>query len=243
MLLQTKMIVKTNAIVLRCIKFQDTSLIIKCYTELGLKSYLIKGVLGSKKSKLKIAYFQPLNILELVASHNDKGVLNSVREVKIAYAYHSISTDIVKQSIILFLTEVLNASLQEEEADRRLFNFLETSLQFLDNQTEIANFHLVFLLKLTKYLGFYPQIKNSDYPYFNLQEGLFETKYLLTTIQGAHKILFKKLLNTNFENIQTLKLDKVARQQLLGILINYFELHLSGFKKLNSLPILQSIFN
>lgn len=237
------MIVKINAIVLRCIKFQDTSLIIKCYTELGLKSYLLKGVLGSKKSRLKIAYFQPLNLLELIASHNDKGVLNSVREVKIAYAYNSISTDVVKQSIILFLAEVLNASLQEEEADRSLFNFLETSFQFLDNHSEIVNFHLVFLLKLTKYLGFYPQIKNSDYPYFNLQEGLFETKYLLTTIQGEHKILFKNLLDTNFENMQTLKLNKLQRQQLLGILINYFELHLSGFKKLNALPVLHSVFN
>lgn len=237
------MIIKVKAVVLRCIKFQDTSLILKCYTELGLKSYLLKGVLGSKKSKLKIAYFQPLNLLELIANHNDKGALNSIREVKIAYAYNSISTDVVKQSIILFLAEVLNASLQEEEANDNLFNFLETSFQYLDNHTEIANFHLIFLLKLSKYLGFYPQTKNVDYPYFNLQEGLFESKLVISSIKDEKLLLFKILLGVTFENMQSLKLSKTQRQILLEILINYYELHLSGFRKLNSLPILQSIFN
>jgi len=237
------MIVKVKALVLRCIKFQDTSLIIKCYTEQGLKSYLLKGILGSKKSPLKIGYFQPLNLLELVANHNDKGTLNSIREVKIAYSYRGISSDVVKQSILLFLADVLNTSLQEEEVNKNLFKFLETSFQYLDNHSEIANFHLVFLLKLTKYLGFYPQIKNSDYPYFNLQEGLFENQSLFNSIQGEKKDLFKNLLETNFENMQMLKLDKTQRQLLLSILINYYELHVSGFKKLNSLPILQAVFN
>jgi len=237
------MIVKVKALVLRCIKFQDSSLIIKCYTEQGLKSYLLKGILGSKKSPLKIGYFQPLNLLELVANHNDKGTLNSIREVKIAYSYRGISSDVVKQSILLFLADVLNTSLQEEEVNKNLFKFLETSFQYLDNHSEIANFHLVFLLKLTKYLGFYPQIKNSDYPYFNLQEGLFENQSLFNSIQGEKKDLFKNLLETNFENMQMLKLDKTQRQLLLSILINYYELHVSGFKKLNSLPILQAVFN
>ena len=237
------MIVKVKALVLRCIKFQDTSLIIKCYTEQGLKSYLLKGILGSKKSPLKIGYFQPLNLLELVANHNDKGTLNSIREVKIAYSYRGISSDVVKQSIVLFLADVLNTSLQEEEVNKNLFKFLETSFQYLDNHSEIANFHLVFLLKLTKYLGFYPQKKNSDYPYFNLQEGLFENQSLFNSIQGEKKDLFKNLLATNFENMQMLKLDKTQRQLLLSILINYYELHVSGFKKLNSLPILQAVFN
>jgi len=237
------MIVKVKALVLRCIKFQDSSLIIKCYTEQGLKSYLLKGILGSKKSPLKIGYFQPLNLLELVANHNDKGTLNSIREVKIAYSYRGISSDVVKQSIVLFLADVLNTSLQEEEVNKNLFKFLETSFQYLDNHSEIANFHLVFLLKLTKYLGFYPQIKNSDYPYFNLQEGLFENQSLFNSIQGEKKDLFKNLLETNFENMQMLKLDKTQRQLLLSILINYYELHVSGFKKLNSLPILQAVFN
>ena len=200
-------------------------------------------MLGSRKGKLKTAYFQPLNLLEIVANHNDKGTLNSIREVRLSYAYSSISNSIVKQSLLLFLAEVLNFSLQEEEVNKDLFNFLYISFQHLDTQKDIANFHLVFLLKLTKYLGFYPQTKHLDYPYFNLQEGLFETRNSLTSIQDKKIGVFKALLGINFDDMHTLKLDKIQRQQLLAILINYFELHLSGFKKLKSLSILQTVFN
>ncbi len=237
------MIVKIEAIVLRTIKFGDSSLIVKCYTELGLKSYLIKGVLSNKKGKIKAAYFQLLNILELVANHNNKGNLNTLKEVKISYTYNDIPCNIVKQGIVMFLAEVLNLALQEEESNKTLFNFLKTSLQFLDAKKQIANFHLIFLLKLTGFLGFYPQTKNINYPYFNLQEGLFETKYLPTSIKGQKIILFKLLLGINFDGIHTLKLNKNDRELILDVLINYFELHLSGFKKLNSLPILKTVFN
>jgi len=99
------------------------------------------------------------------------------------------------------------------------------------------------LLKLTVYLGFYPQTKNVKYPYFNLQEGLFESKYSLTSIKDKKVNLFKSLLGINFDSMHTLKLNKKDRDLLLEVLINYYELHLSGFKKLNSLPILKTIFN
>jgi len=237
------MIVKIKAIVLKTIKFGDTSLIVKCYTELGLKSYLIKGILSKRKSKIKVAYFQPFNILELVANHNNRGNLNTLREVKVGYAYNDIPNNIVKQSIVIFLAEVLNSALQEEESNKALFNFLNTSLQFLDTKKQIANFHLIFLLKLTGFLGFYPQTKNINYPYFNLQEGLFETKYLPTSIKDQEIFLFKLLLGINFDGINTLKLSKSNKELLLDVLIKYFELHLSGFKKLNSLPILKTVFN
>ena len=237
------MIVKTKAIVLRTIKFKDTGLIVKCYTEEGLKSYIIKGVLGSKKSKFKIAYFQPLNLLEIIANHNNKGTLNSIREVRLSYAYSSVSNDIVKQSLVMFLAEVLNFSLKEEESNIALFNYLNTSLQWLDLHTNNANFHLIFLLKLTQYLGFYPQKKDLNSRYFDLQEGVFKSVKTLTSIEGKEILIFKALLGTNFDDMQELKLNKKERQMGLETLIGYFELHLSGFRKLNSLPILHTVFN
>ena len=237
------MIVKTKAIVLRVVKFKDTSLIVKCYTELGIKSYLLKGILSNRKSKLKAAYFQLLNILDLIAYHNKKGNLNSIKEAKISYPLNNISTNMGKQSIVMFLAEILNYALQEEEANKTLFQFLKKSLKFLDKEKKIGNFHLMFLLKLTGFLGFYPQTKNIDYPYFNLHEGLFETTNSLTSIKDFKINLFKSLLGINFDTMHTLKLNKKEKNMLLDILINYYELHLSGFKKLNSLPILKSLFN
>jgi len=237
------MIVNTKAIVLKTIKFKDTSLIIKCYTQQGIKSYILKGVLAAKKAKIRVAYFQPLNLLEIVANHNNKGALNTIREVSLSYAYTTIPNSIVKQSLVLFISEVLNFSLQEEEQNEPLFDFLYSCFQILDSQKNAANFHLLFLINLSKYLGFYPYKQNLNYAFFNLQEGVFQNKTSPTAITGLKLKLFKSLLGTDFDAMQKLKLNKEERQDLLDILISYFELHLSGFRKLNSVSVLQTVFN
>lgn len=237
------MIVNTKAIVLKTIKFKDTSLIIKCYTQQGIKSYILKGVLAAKKGKIRTAYFQPLNLLEIIGNHNNKGSLNTIREVHLSYAYTTISNDIVKQSLVLFLSEVLNFALQEEEQNQPLFDFLFNSFQHLDTQKNVGNFHLFFLINLSKYLGFYPYKLNLNSLFFNLQEGVFQDKPSSTSITGSKLNLFKSLLGTDFDTMQKLKLNKEERQDLLDILISYFELHLSGFRKLNSIPVLQTVFN
>jgi len=239
------MIVTTNAIVLNSIKYGDNSLIVKCYTQQeGSKSYLLKGILSSKKGKLKSAYFQPLTQLKIVANHNNKGRLNSIKEVEIINHYKTIFTDIVKQSIVFFLSEVLTFSIQEEEENTALYEYLETSLIWLDTHNKTANFHLCFLLNLTKYLGFYPEVANTNLSYFDLSEGKFyrhPPRYNYVT--GLDLIAFKKLLGINFEALDKVEFNAKSRQQVLTILIQYFELHLSGFKKPKSLTVLKSIFN
>ena len=121
--------VTTKAIVLSSLKYGDTSLIVKAFTESdGIKSYLLKGVLSSKKGKLKPAYFMPLMQLEIVANHRNKGTLESIREVKVSMPYQSLHTNIVKNSVVLFLAEMLGNGIQEEEQDQGLFNYLEYSL-------------------------------------------------------------------------------------------------------------------
>ena len=143
------MLVTTKAIVLNAIKYGDSNLIVKCYTELeGSKSYLLRGVLSSKKGKLKTAYFQPLTQLKIVANHNNKGTLNSIKEAQVINHYKTVFTNITKQSIVFFLSEVLTYSIQEEENNTELYQFLEASLGWLDSNEKIANFHLYFLLSL-----------------------------------------------------------------------------------------------
>ena len=236
--------VTTKALVLSAIKYGDSSLIVKAYTASdGLKSYLIRGILKSRKSKLKPAYFQALTQLEIVASHRDRGSLESIREARISYPYQSIHTDIAKNSIALFLAEVLAKSLSETEKDEDLFEFLETALQWLDTHDEASNFHLCFLLQLTKFLGFFPSEPKNDVPYFDLQEGEFVSKPSFhPVIQGQLLVLFKKLLGTNFDAIHTIKIGKRERQELLQFLVVYFELHLHGFKRPRSLAVLNEVF-
>ena len=238
------MIETTKAIVINAIKYGDTSLIATCYTEnSGLKSYLLKGILKAKKSKLKTAYFQPLMQLNLTANHNNKGTLNSISEIEVVNFYHSIYSDIKKQSIALFLSEVLYYAIKEEEQNSSLFKYLEASLLWLDTHDAVSNFHLLFLLNLTKYLGFYPEINALDKEYFDLLEGRFTNESRFNTVNGGKLTHFKKLLGINFDVLHEINFSASNRQEVLTILIQYLELHVSGFRKPKSLNVLKSVFS
>ena len=236
--------VTTKAIVLSSIKYGDTSLIVKAYTlSDGLKSYLLKGVLASKKGKLKSAYFQPLTQLELVANHKNKGTLESIREAKVYYPYQTLHTSIVKNAMTLFLAEMLGSSIHEEEPNTGLFHFLEASMQWLDAHHEISNFHLFFLLDLTKYLGFYPDISGMHEPNFDLLEGEFtQMPSLHPSLIGKNLDYFKQFLGINFDGIHKIKMNKTDRQELLKTLVLYYELHLQGFRRPKSLAVLNEVF-
>jgi DNA repair protein RecO (recombination protein O) len=237
-------IITTNAIVLSSLKFGDTSLIVKCFTQLdGVKSYMVRGVLKAKKGGLKVAYFQPLTQVKLVANHNTKNTLNTIKEIQVLRPYQTIYQDIVKQSITFFLSEVVSNVIQEEEANDSLYVFLETSFNWLDSHEKIANFHLVFLLKLTNFLGFYPDISDIEKNGFHLLEGFFTDETVdKNVISGNDFHQFKKLLNTNFENIEQLLYSKSERQQVLQVLISYYKLHIDSFRNPKSLDVLEVVF-
>ncbi|MGI9547813.1 MAG: DNA repair protein RecO, partial [Flavobacteriaceae bacterium] len=182
--------------------------------------------------------------LEIVANHKFKGSMESIREARVYYHYHSTHSDITKNSIALFLSEVLSKSISEGESDPALFAFLEASFQWLDTHDSISNFHLFFLIQLTKFLGFYPDTSSATTMSFDLQEGQFiKTPGLNPVVQGNTLLNFKKLLGINFDSIHTIKMDKKERRELLQNLVLYFELHLHGFKKPRSLAVLNEVFN
>lgn len=239
------MTLTTTGLVLSSIKYGDSSLIVKIFTrEVGLKSYLLKGVRKNKKGKVKAAYFQPLSQLEIVATHREKASLHYIREARVAYGYLSLPADWTKQAILLFLAEVLTKVIREEEKNTALYDYLEAALQWLDTHDHIANFHLIFLLQLTKYLGFYPDTTRQDLPYFDLVEGGF------TEHPGIHPVLqedeiehFKKLLGIHFEASHTVQLNKQERRHMLDVILIYFEVHLQGFSQPRSLAVLHEVFN
>ena len=237
--------VTTKAIVFSAIKYGDTSLIVKAFTASdGIKSYLLRGVLASKKGKLKSAYFQPLTQLEIVANHKNKGTLETIKEAKVFYHYQTLYADMAKNAMTLFLAELLGNSIREEEQNEDLFEYLIASLQWLDMNKDVANFHLYFMLSLTRFLGFYPDVYQIDKPYFDLLEGEFVAVESLNPIlRGENIYYFKTFLGINFDAVHTVKMKKVNRQELLKSLILYFELHLQGFRKPKSLAVLNEVFN
>ncbi|WP_196887234.1 DNA repair protein RecO [Aureivirga sp. CE67] len=234
---------KTKAIVLQAIKYKDTSLIVKCYTEqFGNQTYLLKGVLSNKKGKIKAAYFQPLTILNIVTNPSKKGDMNFIKEVTDVYHYKNIYISIVKQTIILFLSEVLQMSLKEESEHKELFEYIEHSLKWFDTQDKVANFHILFLFKLTRFLGFFPDLSEKNANYFDLKEGRFTNQFDFECIEGENLTIFKQLEGIKFDGISMQYFTNIERQNLLDLLLRFYELHIANFKKPKSLDILKSIF-
>lgn len=236
--------VTTKAIILSAIKYGDTSLIVKAFTaSSGIKSYLLKGILASKKGKLKPALFQPLTQLELVAYHKNKGTLETIKEAKVIHPYKTIHSDIVKNSIVMFLAEMLANSIQEEQEEQSLYNYLEYSFIWLDENNANPNFHILFLVNLTKFLGFYPDESQTHGNYFDLLEGNFRTSPSLNPLlENEANNLLKQFLGINFDAIMQIKTTKQNRLELLNKWILYYELHLQGFRKPKSLAVLNAVF-
>ena len=164
------MLIKTNGIVLSKLKYRDNDLIVKCYTnQRGVVSYLLRGVLKSKRGSAKTAYFQPLSQLQIEENYRANQSLQYISDVKLNIVYQSLHSNILKSSIVMFLSEVLSSVLKEEERNDHLYDYLETSLVWLDHEDDFTNFHLLFLLNLTRYLGFYPDVSTVENPFFNLK--------------------------------------------------------------------------
>jgi DNA repair protein RecO (recombination protein O) len=237
------MLVKTKAIVISSLKYQEKSLIVKCFTlSDGLKSYFVRDAFSSRKSNQKIAYFLPFSILEIEAVHKNKGTLENFKEIKLAIPFQTIHNTVTKSTIILFLSEMMHYSIHEEEENEALFTYLETALLWLDAHDDMANFHLIFLLEATKYLGFYPDFTDIDLPFFEMTEGIFTPFHAISSLSQHETQLFKKLLSLKFESdLKTFHV--IERQLLLKIIIDYYSFHLEGFRKPKSLDVLKEVFS
>lgn len=238
------MLVKTEAIVISSLKYGEADLIVKIYTLAdGLKTYMLKGVLKSKKGKFKASMFQSLSRLEIIANHRGAGKMEYLKDAKLTSAYQTLHSHPVKMTMLMFLAEMLKISIREEEPNAPLFNFLQASFTFLDNEDKIANFHLVFLLHLTRFLGFQPETETNDLPVFNLLDGVFQDSDTNDyCIEGRNVELLKTFLGTDFDEMQHIKLNQNSRNDFLNMLLIYYELHVEGFHKPRSLQVLNEIF-
>lgn len=236
------MLVKTKAIVISTVKFQEKSLIVKCFTEkFGLKSYFVYNAFTGKKNNQKISFFQPLNQIEIEAYHKDKGNLERFKEIKIANNYQTVHLNIVKTSIVLFLSEVLHNCLKEEGKDENLYAYLETALIWFDSHSEVSNFHLIFLMELTKYLGFSPEKAISQKQFFIPNEGVFTNEINTNSLSLEDSELLQKLLQLKLSAPQNV-FSSNQRQKLLVIILNYYTINTDGFKTIKSLDVLTELF-
>ena len=233
----------TKIIILNTIKYGESGLIVKGYSrDFGLVAYFIKSISKSKKGKFKKAFFQPLSQLSLVAKHSNKGQLNYIKDIEIAFHYQKLYTDIIKQNIGLFLAELLVNTLEEDQEDKELFDWLEIRFQQLDTLSHPSNFHLAFIKEFINLMGISPKMEYPR-PYFDLLEGHYSSiPSGLVWLDGEKLQLFELVMNNAFENILTQNMKRNQRQMSLDILLQYLELHLPKFKRPKSLDILTEVF-
>lgn len=236
------MLVQTKAIVLSTVKYQDKGLIVKCFTQIsGVKSYFIRNAFAKGKGAFNNAYFRPLTLLEVEAQHKNKGGLEYLKELKLAHPYQTVFADFYKSSMGIFIAEMLNQLLREEEANEALFEYLETALLWFDHQEFAANFHLIVLLGITKYLGFYPDFSNAEAAFFDPVAGSFTPAFESDCFEAEETQLFKRLLAHGFQSNQRV-FNVKERNILLELMLRYYDRHISGFRHPKSLTVLREIF-
>lgn len=239
------MIHKIRGIVLKTTSFSESSVISQIFTDkFGLQSYMIQGV-KKPKAKIGMNMLQPLHLLDIVTNHKQNSTIQRINEAKPAPAFTSIPYEITKSTMAVFLNEVLYKSIRQQSADDRLFDFLYHSICWLDQAEPISNnFHLAFLLKLSRYLGFAPNTQaRKDQPYFDLQEGEF------TSLRPGHPHYisyasaryFIDLYQLPFERLQEIQLKSLERRALLENILIYYKLHTASFGEVQSHVILEEV--
>ena len=245
------MVHKTKGVVLRSVKYGETSLVVTCFTELfGLQSYLVNGVRTvSKKGSAKANLFQPSAILELVAYHNEFKNLQRLKEFKWEYLYQHIFSDVRKNAVALFMVELLTKCLKQPETNADLFYFVEDAFHHLDeaNDTVTANFPLFYALHLAVFFGF--RVSDEYSPtkhYMDLQEGRFtevqpkHPHYLQDREAAAVSHILKIMQPAELEQ---LTLNQDTRRRITHAIEEYYTLHIPDFGSMRTLPVLREVMS
>lgn len=238
------MIINSTGIVLNTIRYSDSSVITKIYTESsGLRSFMVR--IGKGKNALsKMSLLQPLSIVEVSFNNDERKGLHNPKSLERGATLTGIPFDTIKTCIALFMAEVIVRSISEEERNQKMFQFLKQAILLLDQETAtVNNFHLKFMIQFSAHLGFYPHHRKPNCAYFDLSEGEFCTTdpmhpYVLT---GSLVDEFERLLEATFSDHHLPHIGNANRRQLLQKLIDYYRLHLDGMKEITSHKVLEEV--
>lgn len=241
------MLHKTPGIVLRTVRYGETSVVVNIFTELfGIQSYLVNGVRTGKAKANKANLLQPANQLDLVVYHQENKNLQRLSDFRYAYLYRSLYADVIKNTIAIYLVELLDKTLKQPESHPELFHFAADALQWMDHQEEgTANLPLYFTLRLAALLGFGINGRfKTDTPYLDLREGLFVAGMPAHPcfLDEADSLITGQLLQVKeFIDLKKIKPDKSCRHRLLAACQEYYQWHLPGFTGLKSPRILAEV--
>lgn len=235
----------TRGIMLKVVKYGETSIICDIYTEqVGRQSYIINGV-RKKNAKYPASLFQPMYMVEIVAYDNPQKELNRIKEIKVAVPYQSIPFDIKKSSIAQFALEILRKSVSERETNQALFDYVFDYFMYLDQGDKAyTNSHLWFALHLTRFLGFMPSgVCDKETPYFDIEKGAF-VPFRSTFLQLEDWVssdIFG-LMHLSLVESHQLKLTSHTRNKLIEEIVRFYQMHIDGMQVINSHQVLAQVF-
>ncbi len=241
------MLVKTKGIVISQTKYSESGVVVKIFTEnMGIQSFFVRG-LASKKSKGKAAFFQPLTILNMVVKFSEKKTLHTITEVELWYNYKSLNSDMKKRSILFFIDELLYKCLKEENGNKEMFNWICNSMKWLDERdNSYVNYHLIFMLQLTSFLGFFPTLNTTaNNPVFNLQDGEFSSQIPMHANYVSGNIVGKiiTLLSASYDDSCNFDFNNETRSNILGTLISYYNFHFPSMGEFKSMEVLRVVLS
>lgn len=222
------MLHKTRGIVFRYTRYGETSIIVTIFTELfGLQSYIVNGA-RSKSSRGLMALYQPLTLLDLVVYHKENANIMRIREAKCFHQYASLTTDIKKSAQAMFINEILNKSVKEQSHAHEICSFLFDSLEVLDRMpTAFENFHLVFLIKLSRFLGFGP----------HQSDEVLTGRYLETN----EVTLLQRLLVADYAEF--VPITNLQRRNLLETILHFYAVHIENMGEIRSVQVLREVLD
>ena len=237
---------KTHAVVLNTINYNDKYILASVYTNVfGRVTYMVPKS-KSKAARIQKSLFSPLAILDMEVEHLPSRDIQRIKEVRTLSPLYSIQGNMVKTSVVLFLSEFLSRVLKDTDEYQIIFNYLNDSIQILEeSQNGLANYHLVFILKLTRFLGFYPNLENyTEGDYFDLVNGTFVNRqpvhrHYVNRQEGKALSLLSRI---NYENMQYFQFSRQDRVNIINRMIEYYRIHLHDFQELKSLDILHELF-
>ncbi len=250
------MLSKSRIIVLHTIKHGDNGLVVQCYSNTNGRVSLYFRV--TSKNKINTSNLHRLNILDIVIYSNGSS-MPTIKEMETVGRLDSIRTNIYKNTIAIFLSELIIKCIRETEINLQLFNFLSSSIGILEHmECGEANFHIHFMVHLSKMLGFMPTDNYSaEFPFFNLTSARFcegeryyngEYSAVRSTdssncFSQAESELLHRLFNTRVIECGTVKCNGELRLAFAKQMVRYLSHHLGMTIEIKSLDVLHEVFN
>lgn len=238
---------KTRCVILRTVKYGDTTLIIDMLTREHGRMSVAWRQPRSGKGKVRKQYFQPLSILEIDYECRPSASLPMLKDVRLAEPYVSIPFNPVKLSIAFFIAEFLCMSTLDEQSDAALYDFVEKSLVWLDaTENASANFHLMFMMRISWFLGFYPDLESyTPSSFFDMRAGEFVDhaplhKDFLQPVEASRIAL---LMRMSPYNMHLFRFSHIERNHIVELLLHFYSLHIPGFREMKSWDVLREIYS